>query len=56
VFVSNHGGRQLDGVASSITATSRIIDAAGGRTDILMEGGVKSSQDVVKTLAYGAPC
>jgi len=54
VIVSNHGGRQLDGAASSITATPRIVDAVGERVDVLMDGGVRSGQDVVKALACGA--
>jgi len=54
VVVSNHGGRQLDGVASSIAATPMIVDAVGGRVDVLTDGGVRSGQDVVKALACGA--
>ena len=54
VVVSNHGGRQLDGAPSSISALPRVVDAAGGRLEILMDGGVHSGQDVVKALALGA--
>src|SRR6185503_4138565 len=54
VVVSNHGGRQLDGAPSSISALPRIADAVGGRVEILMDGGVHSGHDVVKSLALGA--
>lgn len=54
VIVSNHGGRQLDGVASSIIVTPRIVDAVGERVAVLMDGGVRNGKDVVTALAYGA--
>ena len=54
IVVSNHGGRQLDGVSSSINMTPRIRDAVGNKTVIIMDGGVRSGQDVVKALANGA--
>jgi L-lactate dehydrogenase (cytochrome) len=54
VIVSNHGGRQLDGVEAAITALPRIADAVGDRLDLLMDGGVRSGLDVVKALALGA--
>ncbi len=54
VIVSNHGGRQLDGAPSSISVLPRIRDAAGDRLEILMDGGIRSGQDVVKALACGA--
>jgi L-lactate dehydrogenase (cytochrome) len=54
VVVSNHGGRQLDGAPSSISALPRIADAVGGRLEIMLDGGVHSGQDVVKALALGA--
>ena len=54
IVVSNHGGRQLDGAPSSISALPRIADAVAGRLEILMDGGVRSGQDVVKALALGA--
>jgi L-lactate dehydrogenase (cytochrome) len=54
IVVSNHGGRQLDGVAASIDALPRIADATGDRLEILMDGGVRSGLDVVKALALGA--
>ncbi|MBK7134742.1 MAG: L-lactate dehydrogenase [Rhodocyclales bacterium] len=54
VIVSNHGGRQLDGAPSSISVLPRIRDAAGDRLEILMDGGIRSGQDVAKALASGA--
>jgi len=54
LIVSNHGGRQLDGVPSSISVLPRIADAVGDRLDILMDGGIRSGQDVAKALALGA--
>lgn len=54
IVVSNHGGRQLDSVPSSISALPRIADAVQGRLEILMDGGVHNGQDVVKSLALGA--
>jgi L-lactate dehydrogenase (cytochrome) len=54
LIVSNHGGRQLDGALSSIAALPAIVDAVGGRTEILFDGGIRSGQDVIKALALGA--
>ena len=54
VIVSIHGGRQLDGAPSSISVLPRIRDAAGDRLEILMDGGIRSGQDVAKALACGA--
>jgi L-lactate dehydrogenase (cytochrome) len=54
VVVSNHGGRQLDGVKSSIAALPRIADAVGGDLEVYMDGGVRSGLDVLKALALGA--
>ena len=54
VVVSNHGGRQLDGATSTITALPRVVDAVAGRCEVLMDGGITSGQDVLKALASGA--
>ena len=54
IVVSNHGGRQLDGVISTARALPRIADAVAGRTPILVDGGVRSGLDVVRMLALGA--
>ncbi|MFC7395864.1 L-lactate dehydrogenase [Chelatococcus sp. GCM10030263] len=54
IVVSNHGGRQLDGAVSSISALPGIVEAVGDRTEILFDGGVQSGQDVLKALALGA--
>jgi L-lactate dehydrogenase (cytochrome) len=55
MIVSNHGGRQLDGVCSSgIAMLPRIADAVGSETTLLVDGGVRNGQDVVKALALGA--
>jgi isopentenyl diphosphate isomerase/L-lactate dehydrogenase-like FMN-dependent dehydrogenase len=54
VVVSNHGGRQLDGVAASLTALTAIAGAVGDRVEVLVDGGVRRGSDVVKALALGA--
>lgn len=54
IVVSNHGGRQLDGVMSTARALPRIADAVAGRMPILVDGGVRSGLDVVRMLALGA--
>lgn len=54
LVVSNHGGRQLDGVRSSISALPRIAEAVGGDLEVYMDGGVRSGLDVLKALALGA--
>ncbi|RZL56016.1 MAG: alpha-hydroxy-acid oxidizing protein [Variovorax sp.] len=54
IVVSNHGGRQLDGAPSSIEALPPIIDAVGGKTEVWMDGGIRSGQDVLKAWALGA--
>lgn len=54
VVVSNHGGRQLDGVASGISALPAIAERLKGRAKILVDGGVRSGQDIVRAVASGA--
>jgi len=54
VIVSNHGGRQLDGVAASIRALPEVVAAVGGRVEVLMDGGIRRGSDVVKALCLGA--
>jgi L-lactate dehydrogenase (cytochrome) len=54
LVVSNHGGRQLDGALSSIAALAPIARAVGDRIEVLMDGGIRSGQDVLKALALGA--
>lgn len=56
IVVSNHGGRQLDGVLSSARALPPIADAVKGQLAILADGGVRSGLDVVRMLALGADC
>lgn len=54
IVVSNHGGRQLDGAASSISMLPRIADAVGSDVEVLFDGGIRSGQDVFRALALGA--
>jgi len=54
VVVSNHGGRQLDGVYPTIRALSEVVAAVGDRTEVLMDGGIRRGSDVVKAICLGA--
>jgi L-lactate dehydrogenase (cytochrome) len=54
IVVSNHGGRQLDAALSSIAVLPRIAEAVGSKTTVLMDGGIRSGQDVTRALALGA--
>src|ERR687895_234929 len=54
VVVSNHGGRQLDGVPAALDALPEVVEAVGGRAEVLVDGGVRRGTDVVKALALGA--
>jgi 4-hydroxymandelate oxidase len=54
IIVSNHGGRQLDGVSATIDALPEVVEAVDGRIEVLVDGGVRRGTDVVKALALGA--
>ncbi|WP_122073094.1 alpha-hydroxy acid oxidase [Pseudophaeobacter sp. EL27] len=54
IVVSNHGGRQLDGALSSIRMLPQILDAVGGEVEVILDSGIRSGQDVLKSLAMGA--
>jgi isopentenyl diphosphate isomerase/L-lactate dehydrogenase-like FMN-dependent dehydrogenase len=54
IVVSNHGGRQLDGVAATLDALPEVVEAVEGRLEVLVDGGVRRGTDVVKALALGA--
>ncbi len=54
VIVSNHGGRQLDGGAATIDLVADIVDAADGRLEVILDGGVRRGSHIVKALAMGA--
>ncbi len=54
LVVSNHGGRQLDGAASSISMLPAVVGAVQGRCEVLLDSGVRSGQDILKAVALGA--
>ena len=54
VVVSNHGGRQLDGVAATIQVLPEVVAAVDGRVEVLLDGGIRRGGDVVKALCLGA--
>ena len=54
IIVSNHGGRQLDGAVATIRVLPGVVEAAGGRAPVLIDGGFRRGVDVVKALALGA--
>jgi len=54
VVVSNHGGRQLDQVASGLAALSEVVTAVGSQMEVLVDGGIRRGADIVKALALGA--
>ncbi len=54
IVVSNHGGRQLDGAPSSIAVLPEIVAAIGGQCEILLDSGIRTGQDILKSVALGA--
>jgi 4-hydroxymandelate oxidase len=54
IVVSNHGGRQLDGVPATLEALPEVVDAVEGRIEVLLDGGIRRGTDVAKALALGA--
>jgi L-lactate dehydrogenase (cytochrome) len=54
LVVSNHGGRQLDGVAATLRALPEVVAAVNGRIEVLMDGGIRRGADIVKALCLGA--
>jgi isopentenyl diphosphate isomerase/L-lactate dehydrogenase-like FMN-dependent dehydrogenase len=54
IIVSNHGGRQLDGVIGTLDALPDVVDAVGGKVPVLMDGGIRRGSDILKALSLGA--
>ena len=54
VVVSNHGGRQLDGLPASLKALPEVVAAVGGQVEVLMDGGIRRGSDVIKAICLGA--
>ena len=54
MVVSNHGGRQLDGVSATLDALPEVVEAVGGRAEVYLDGGIRRGTDVAKALALGA--
>ena len=54
IVVSNHGGRQLDGAPATIDVLEEVVDAADGRAEILLDGGIRRGTDILKAVAMGA--
>jgi L-lactate dehydrogenase (cytochrome) len=54
IVVSNHGARQLDGVAPTIRILPEVVEAVHGQTEILLDGGIRRGSDIVKALCMGA--
>ncbi|KAF6037768.1 HAO2 [Bugula neritina] len=54
IYVSSHGGRQLDAIPSSISVLSEVVKAVNGRAEVYLDGGVRTGTDVLKALALGA--
>ena len=56
VWVSNHGGRQLDGAVATADALAEVVDAVGPEAEVYVDCGVRRGTDVLKALAFGARC
>ncbi|NXL95745.1 HAOX2 oxidase, partial [Alectura lathami] len=56
IIVSNHGGRQLDGVPATIDALGEVVEAVQDRVEVYLDGGIRKGSDVLKALALGAKC
>jgi isopentenyl diphosphate isomerase/L-lactate dehydrogenase-like FMN-dependent dehydrogenase len=56
VIVSNHGGRQVDGAIAALDALPEVVEAVGGRMEILFDSGIRRGADIFKALALGARC
>ena len=54
IVVSNHGGRQLDGVMPTLRLLPAVVAAVGSRTEVLVDGGIRRGSDIVKALSLGA--
>lgn len=54
IMISNHGGRNLDGLPASIDALPHVVEAVGGSLPILVDGGIRSGSSIAKALALGA--
>ena len=54
IVVSNHGGRQLDGTSSTIAALPKILETVGDKSEVWMDGGIRTGQDILKVIALGA--
>src|SRR5262249_9811462 len=54
IVISNHGGRQLDGSRAAFDQLAEIVDAVGGRIDVMMDGGIQRGTHVLKALSLGA--
>jgi isopentenyl diphosphate isomerase/L-lactate dehydrogenase-like FMN-dependent dehydrogenase len=54
IVVSNHGGRQLDGVAASVRVLPEVVRAVNGQVEVLMDGGIRRGTDIVKAICLGA--
>jgi len=56
ISVSNHGGRQLDGAPSAISALPRVVDAVGSEIEVMFDSGIRTGADMMRALALGARC